>query len=77
MEVRLPELVPDLEFATVVSCRKRAGDTVTAGEILFELEAEKAAWEIEAPISGTLTTVSVAEGDEITVGAILALIDGE
>jgi pyruvate/2-oxoglutarate dehydrogenase complex dihydrolipoamide acyltransferase (E2) component len=75
VEIRLPELVPGLEFATVLACRKLPGDTVSAGEVLFELEAEKAAWEIDAPVGGVLSVVSVAEGDEINVGSLLAVID--
>jgi pyruvate/2-oxoglutarate dehydrogenase complex dihydrolipoamide acyltransferase (E2) component len=75
VDVRLPELVPGLEFATVLACRKQLGEKVSAGEILFELEAEKVAWEIDAPVAGVLSVVSVAEGDEINVGSLLAVID--
>jgi len=50
------------------------GDTVTAGDPLFEIETDKAAMEIEAPATGTLAHVTGAAGVDIAVGATVAWI---
>jgi pyruvate/2-oxoglutarate dehydrogenase complex dihydrolipoamide acyltransferase (E2) component len=54
---------------------KREGENVTAGDALVEVEAEKANHEIESPVSGRLDSILAEEGDEIKVGAVLAVID--
>lgn len=64
-----------MEFATILRWLKRAGDTVVAGDPLVEVEADKANYEIESPLGGTLTEIVAFEGDEIPVGAVLAVIE--
>jgi 2-oxoglutarate dehydrogenase E2 component (dihydrolipoamide succinyltransferase) len=75
--MRLPLLAAEMEFGTVVRWLKREGEHVVAGEPVVEVEAEKANHELEAPASGTLAEIVAVEGDEIAVGALLAVIEPE
>jgi pyruvate/2-oxoglutarate dehydrogenase complex dihydrolipoamide acyltransferase (E2) component len=75
MELRLTALSADTAYATVLGWRKHEGDAVEAGEPILEVEADKANYEIESPVAGTLSTIVAAQGDEIAVGEILAIID--
>jgi pyruvate/2-oxoglutarate dehydrogenase complex dihydrolipoamide acyltransferase (E2) component len=74
-ELKLAQLAAEMEYGTVVRWLKREGDTVAEGEPLVEVEAEKANHELEAPVAGTLESIVAQEGDEIKVGAVLAIID--
>ncbi len=76
-ELKLPQLAAELEYATVLRWLRQAGETVAVGEPLVEVEAEKANHEIEAPVAGRLEEILAEEGDEIKVGATLAIIDAE
>lgn len=64
----------EIEYAAVTQWYRRPGDQVTAGEPLVEVEAEKAAYDIAAPVSGTLTEVVAENGDEVMVGGLLGVI---
>jgi len=74
-ELKLEQLAAEMEYATVLRWLKREGADVDEGEPLVEVEAEKANHEIEAPVSGRLASILAEEGDEIKVGAVLAVID--
>ncbi len=74
-DVVLESLAAEMEFATILRWLKRAGDTVVAGDPLVEVEADKANYEIESPLGGTLAEIVAFEGDEIPVGAVLAVIE--
>ena len=73
-EVIMPALGMAQETGTLLRWFKSAGDSVTKGEPLMEIETDKAAVEIEAPASGTLTHIIANEGDVIPVGQRIALI---
>lgn len=73
-ELRLEQLASEMEYGTVTRWLKREGETVAQGEAIVEVEAEKANHEIEAPVSGTIESILVEEGDEIRVGTTLAII---
>jgi 2-oxoglutarate dehydrogenase E2 component (dihydrolipoamide succinyltransferase) len=77
LELRLGPLSADIEYATVTEWRKREGDPVAAGETILEIETDKVAQEIEAPVGGTISELIAVEGDEVKVGALLAIIDEE
>lgn len=74
-ELKLEQLGAEMEYATVLRWLRREGERVGEGEPLLEVEAEKANHEIEAPVSGTIVSILAEEGDEIRVGALLAVID--
>ena len=74
-ELQLPSLAAEMEYGTVLRWLKGEGDTVAEGEALVEIEAEKANHELESPVSGRIESLLAEEGDELKVGAVLAIID--
>lgn len=58
----------------VIAVNAAAGDTVTAGTVLFEVATDKANIEIEAPSDGVLEAVYVAEGDVVPADRVLAVL---
>ena len=62
---------------TLVSWKKKKGDKVSAGEVIAEIETDKATMEWESPEDGTLTEVYVEEGGKVNVGDKIAFIGGE
>ena len=75
-EIRVPTLGESVTSATVARWMKQAGETVAADEPLVELETDKVTVEVNAPAAGVLSAVSVPEGGEVEVGAVLGVIDG-
>jgi pyruvate/2-oxoglutarate dehydrogenase complex dihydrolipoamide acyltransferase (E2) component len=75
VELTLPALSPSTDYATVLRWLKREGDLVSAGEVVVEVEADKANCEIEATVGGLLESVIAVEGDEVSTGGVLALIE--
>ncbi len=73
-DVIMPALGMAQETGTLIQWLKKAGDSVTKGEPLMEIETDKATVEIEAPASGTLSAVTANAGDVIPVGQRIALI---
>jgi len=74
-EFTLRSLAAEMEYGTVLRWLKREGDSISAGEPLVEVEAEKANHELESPVAGRIGELVAAEGDEVKVGATLAIID--
>jgi len=74
-ELKLPQLAAEMEYGTVLRWLKGEGESVAEGEALVEVEAEKANHELEAPVSGRIESIVAQEGDEIKVGATIAIID--
>ena len=62
---------------TLVSWKKKKGDKVSAGEVIAEIETDKATMEWESPEDGTLTEIYVEEGGKVNVGDKIAFIGGE
>jgi 2-oxoglutarate dehydrogenase E2 component (dihydrolipoamide succinyltransferase) len=77
LELRLGPLSADIEYATITEWRKAEGDAVSAGEMILEIETDKVTQEVEAPVGGRLSEILAMEGDEVKVGALLAVIDEE
>lgn len=71
----MPQLGETVNEGTVAAWHKNVGDEVTKGEILLDVETDKVATEIEAPGSGVLKVIQVAEGETVDVGVVLAEID--
>lgn len=77
MDIKLPPLGEGADSGTVVNVFVKAGDTITKGQAILELENEKAIASIPADQSGTVTQVYVKAGDKISVGQrLLALAGG-
>jgi pyruvate dehydrogenase E2 component (dihydrolipoamide acetyltransferase) len=78
-DVIMPALGMAQETGKVLRWLKSEGETVVKGEPLLEIETDKVTVEIEAPAAGTLTGICAAEGDDVPVGQVIALVvtDGE
>ncbi len=72
--VILPKLGLTMEEGKLVAWRKREGETVAQGEVLFEVETDKATIEVESPAAGILRKVLVQPGDSVPVTETIALI---
>jgi len=78
IELKMPALSPTMEEGTLAKWLVKEGDTVVSGDILAEIETDKATMEFEAVDEGTIAKILVAEGtDEVKVGTVIALIAGE
>lgn len=77
MDVLMPQLGETVTEGTIAVWHKKTGDLVEKGEMLMDVETEKVATEIPAPVSGVLSTINVAEGDTVDVGTVLAVITVE
>jgi pyruvate/2-oxoglutarate dehydrogenase complex dihydrolipoamide acyltransferase (E2) component len=75
MEVRIPDLGETVVEALVSRWRKREGDGVAVGDVLAELETDKANVELTAEWAGRLVEVRVREGQTAAKGAVVAVID--
>jgi pyruvate dehydrogenase E2 component (dihydrolipoamide acetyltransferase) len=73
-DVIMPALGMAQDTGTVLRWLKREGESVAKGEILLEIETDKAVVEVDAPASGTLAQVTAAEGDTVPVGRVIARI---
>jgi pyruvate dehydrogenase E2 component (dihydrolipoamide acetyltransferase) len=76
-EIQMPKLSDTMTEGTLVSWKKKKGDNVSAGEVLAEIETDKATMEWESPEDGTLTEIYVEEGGKVNVGDKIAFIGGE
>ncbi|WP_205478999.1 pyruvate dehydrogenase complex dihydrolipoamide acetyltransferase [Sphingomonas arenae] len=78
VELKMPALSPTMEEGTLAKWLVKEGDTVSSGDILAEIETDKATMEFEAVDEGTVAKILVAEGtDGVKVGTPIALIAGE
>ena len=77
VEVILPRVDMDMVQAKISKWHVKEGDAVKAGAALFEIETDKAAMEIEAPASGIVGNITVAEGTSAAVGSAVAYIYNE
>ena len=78
IEIRMPALSPTMEEGTVAKWLVKEGEAVKSGDILAEIETDKATMEFEAVDEGTVQKIIVAEGSEgVKVGTVIALIGGE
>jgi pyruvate dehydrogenase E2 component (dihydrolipoamide acetyltransferase) len=76
-EIQMPKLSDTMTEGTLVSWKKKKGDNVSAGEVLAEIETDKATMEWESPEDGTLSEIYVEEGGKVNVGDKIAFIGGE
>ncbi|BCI65936.1 dihydrolipoyl dehydrogenase [Acetobacter aceti] len=74
IEIKVPALGESVTSATVGKWLKQPGDAVAVDEPVVELETDKVSVEVPAPAAGVLETHAVKEGDEVEVGAVLAIL---
>ena len=76
-DFRMPVLGADMKTGELVAWLKKPGDTVQKGEVIAEVDTEKAVVEIESMFSGVVERLLVATGDKVPVGTVLAVIRSE
>ena len=78
IELKMPALSPTMEEGTLAKWLVKEGDTVKSGDLLAEIETDKATMEFEAVDEGTISKILVAEGsDGVKVGTPIAIMAGE
>jgi pyruvate dehydrogenase E2 component (dihydrolipoyllysine-residue acetyltransferase) len=76
-EIQMPKLSDTMSEGTLLAWKKKKGDQVSAGEVLAEIETDKATMEWESPEDGTLTDIYVQEGGKVNVGDKIAFVRSE
>ena len=78
IELKMPALSPTMEEGTLAKWLVKEGDTVASGDILAEIETDKATMEFEAVDEGTVAKILIPEGsDGVKVGTPIAILAGE
>ncbi|MBA4764759.1 pyruvate dehydrogenase complex dihydrolipoamide acetyltransferase [Qipengyuania huizhouensis] len=76
--IKMPALSPTMEEGTLAKWLVKPGDTISAGDIMAEIETDKATMEFEAVDEGTLASIEVEEGSEgVKVGTVIAMLAEE
>src|SRR5437773_2788542 len=73
-EITMPQQSDTMTEGTVVKWLKKEGDKVKEGEVIAEIETDKATMEMEAFETGTLAVIAVPEGQKVPVGTVLGVI---
>ena len=78
ISIRMPALSPTMEEGTLARWLVKVGDQVSSGDIMAEIETDKATMEFEAVDEGTIAHIAVEEGTEgVKVGTVIATLAGE
>jgi pyruvate dehydrogenase E2 component (dihydrolipoamide acetyltransferase) len=75
VEVKMPNLGMDMETGKIAAWLKQVGDPVERGEVIAEIETDKATVEMEAMASGTLAEIVAGVGSELPVGEVIAYLE--
>ncbi|MCK5041753.1 MAG: E3 binding domain-containing protein, partial [Sphingomonadales bacterium] len=74
-DIKVPTLGESITEATIGRWLKQVGEAVAEDEPIVELETDKVAMEVNAPVSGVMAEIISAEGDTVEVGAVIAKVD--
>ena len=77
VNIEMPKLSDTMTEGTLIKWHKQVGDTVEIGDILAEVETDKATMEMEAFDDGVITEILIKEGDNAAIGSVLAVLDGD
>ncbi len=77
VEVKVPQLSESVSEATLVAWRKKAGEPVKRDENLIDVETDKVVLELPAPADGVLVKIVKNDGESVTSGEVIAVIDTE
>ncbi len=78
IEIKMPALSPTMEEGTLAKWLVKVGDTVQSGDIMAEIETDKATMEFEAVDEGTIAAIVIEEGSEsVAVGSVIAMLAEE
>ncbi len=76
-EIRLPQLGQTMEEGTIVECRVKVGDKVEKGDVIFDIETDKATLEMESPADGFVKHILVEVDQTLPVGELLMILGGK
>mgnify|MGYP002553242682 FL=1 len=76
-KINMPKLAPEMESGVLCAWLKEEGESVAAGEPLFEIETNKVVNQVEATTSGVLKKRLVEEGDTVRVDTAVAVVEAE
>ena len=77
-DILMPALSPTMEEGTLAKWHVKPGDTVTSGDVIAEIETDKATMEVEAVDEGTLAKIVVPEGtQDVAVNQVIAVLANE
>jgi pyruvate dehydrogenase E2 component (dihydrolipoamide acetyltransferase) len=78
IEIKMPALSPTMEKGKLARWLVKVGDTVASGDLLAEIETDKATMEFEAVDEGTIVALTIAEGaEDVPVGTVIATLTGD
>ncbi len=72
--IRMPKMSDTMTEGVIVAWHKKVGDTVAPGDILAEVETDKATMELENYVKGTLLHIGIKEGEAVPVDAVIAVL---
>ena len=72
--IRMPKMSDTMTEGTIVAWHKKEGDAVKSGDVLAEVETDKATMDLEAYEEGTLLYIGVKEGEAVAVDAVIAVV---
>lgn len=76
-KINMPKLAPEMESGVLCAWLKEEGESVAAGEPLFEIETNKVVNQVEATTSGVLKKQLVEEGNTVRVDTAVAVVEAE
>jgi pyruvate/2-oxoglutarate dehydrogenase complex dihydrolipoamide acyltransferase (E2) component len=74
IEIRVPALGENIDEAMFSAWSRKIGDYVEQGDVLFQVESDKATVDVEAPAAGYLLKTLVEQGEAVTVGQVLGYL---
>ncbi len=74
-EIKMPKLGESITEGTIMSWSVKIGDTIQENDTLFEVNTEKVGAEIPSPVTGKVLEIFFKEGDTVTIGTVVAIID--
>ena len=77
IQIEMPKLSDTMTEGTVVKWHRSVGDSIEFGDVIAEIETDKATMEMEASDDGTITDIKVQEGGKAEIGAVIAVLDGD
>ena len=77
IQITMPKLSDTMLEGTLVKWHKKTGDKISVGDVIADVETDKATMEMEAFDEGTISQILVQEGDKAAIGSVLAVLDGD
>ena len=77
VNIEMPKLSDTMTEGTLIKWHKKVGETVEIGDVLAEVETDKATMEMEAFDDGVITKILIHEGEKAPIGSVIAILDGD